>query len=286
MSTPFHLRPLAEQLEAMRSLPEQRQEKERQKRMRTLESFSLEAVEAVEQDAMPYRCQTCKDMHFVHDEERWQVSGFHDLALVPCPDCGQQYQRERLRALSGLSAEMQNWTLEHFQKQHGRIEALAAAQKAVEKPRGFLTFWGAWGTGKSYLLAAIVNECKGKGLPSVYTTVADLLDDLRETFNPKAELSFSRLFERVQNCKVLAIDELEKFHTTPWSEEKFFQLVDHRYRNASGCLTVLATNRPVRHGTSIIQNTAYSGYLESRLLEKRFSVVEVKGGDMRPQAGW
>ena len=239
-----------------------------------------------EPTAPVYQCAACHDMGWVMDLAKWESSAYRD-GLVPCPDCGHARQQARLERISGLSETMRRYTLASFIRRFpGRGDALKAARLAVNEPHGFLTFWGRWGTGKTYLLAAIVNECRGRGLASVYITVADLLDDLRQTFDPQNNESFSGLWKRICDAKVLALDEVDKFRASEWAEEKFFQLVDRRYRDHEKCLTVLATNHEVRHGARIIAETRYPGYLESRLLDGRFRVVEVGGGhgggDVRP----
>lgn len=230
-------------------------------------------------------CPVCRGVGVVLNEREWERNGFRG-GLVPCPQCGAAKQQARLERISGLSADMKTWYLDGFASQFGRHEALDAAREAVAQPRGFLTFHGAWGTGKTYLLASVVNECRRLGMAAVYTTVADLLDEFRTAFNPKAEEGYSALWERVISCKVLALDEAEKFRATEWAEERFFALVDNRYRHLGECLTLFATNVPVKRGATIIERTSYPGYLEDRLLDGRCRVVAVTGGSVRPHAGW
>lgn len=236
-------------------------------------------------DLYPGGCEVCKGVGFVIDEDAWLKGRYRD-GLVPCPQCDHERMQKHLEAISGLSEDMRGWDFRRWRKEFGRADAFEAAQCAVKEQRGFLTFWGSWGTGKTFLLACIVNECCRQGVTAVYTTVPDLLDDLRESFDPEAEKGFSQLWDRVLKAKVLALDEIEKFRASAWAEEKFFQLVDNRYRRAAECLTVFATNAEVKRGSTIIRETRYRGYLESRLLDGRFKVVEFKNGDVRPYARW
>ena len=108
----------------------------------------------------------------------------------------------------------------------------------------------------------------------VYTTMADLLDDLRQTFKPKAGLDFSQLFNDVLEAEVLCLDEIEKFSPTLWAEEKFYQIVDHRYRHWNTCVTVLATNRRIGLDQAILAETRFPGYLESRIMDGRFMQLD------------
>jgi DNA replication protein DnaC len=244
------------------------------------QDVALDDSTAVPAGNYPGGCDVCRGVGFVFDEAAWERNGFRG-GLVLCPACGQARRQERLERMCGLSDGMHAWTLAGFWSEPGREAALEAAWRAVEQPRGFLTFWGPCGTGKTYLLAAIVNECRARGMSAVYTTVADLLDTLRESFDPDAEEGFPATWRCFLDAQVLALDEIEKFSATAWAEEKFFQLVDHRYRWWRHRLTVFATNRPVREGSRLIESSRYSWYFESRLLDERFAVVELVGRDMR-----
>jgi DNA replication protein DnaC len=207
----------------------------------------------------------------VFDEAAWERNGFRG-GLVLCPACGRARRQERLERLCGLSDRMRSWTLAGFWSEPGREAALEAAWRAVEQPQGFLTFWGGRGVGKTYLLAAIVNECCRRGRSAVYATVAELLESLHDSFEPESGESLSGTWRRFLDAQVLALDEIERFSASPWAEENFFQLIDQRYRWSEQCLTVFATSRPVRWGCRIIERTRYPGYLESLLLDRRFGV--------------
>jgi hypothetical protein len=232
----------------------------------------------------PGGCDVCRGVGFVFDEAAWERNGFRG-GLVLCPACGQARRQERLERMCGLSDSMHAWTLAGFWSEPGREDALEAAWRAVEQPRGFLAFWGGRGVGKTYLLAAIVNECRARGLSAVYATVAELLESLRDSFDPESGESLPGTWRRFLDAQVLALDEIEKFPASPWAEENFFQLIDQRYRWSEQCLTVFATSRPVRWGCRIIERTRHPGYLESLLLDRRFGVFELRGPDRRRSVG-
>lgn len=215
----------------------------------------------------PY-CPACGGLGY----QRIDVDPGHPAfgQLMLCEVCGNERRLKWLRQLSRLSNEMLGWRLDQFDTRNGVLErALGIIRGATMAWRGWITLSGPHGTGKSYLLAAIANEARLAGVPAVYITVAELLADLRDSFHPEAGQGFSSLLESIMRAEVLCLDEIEKFNTTPWAEEQFFRLIDHRYRHWQEGLTVLATNKPLTP-TGIVENTRYPGYLESRIEDGRF----------------
>lgn len=155
----------------------------------------------------------------------------------------------------------------------GFQEALDAARGLIDRPAWFYTLHGAFGVGKTHLLSAIVNDARRAGQVAVYTTIANLLDHLRRTFRPGAELDGDELWDRVMSADVLAVDELDRFNPTGWAQERFFMLIDERYRKAESRLTCFATNGSLAD---------LPGYLESRMRDKRCARFEIVGPDIRP----
>ncbi|MHB0874547.1 MAG: ATP-binding protein [Anaerolineae bacterium] len=224
-----------------------------------------------------WQCESCHDLHVVDEG---------DGHVIPCPDCGAEPHRRRLQEICGLSAEQQGWTFASYRPQNAASrEALKGVEQAVAKPRGFVSLWGQWGTGKTHLQAAAVNAGRARGQVSIYRPLAVLLDELRATFNDDAE-SFAARFDHFVRCRILALDEFDKWSVTPWSEEQVFKLMDARYARLGEGLTLIATNRRISREEPLITGTRWPGYLESRLLDGRCRVYEVSGGDVRPRMRW
>jgi len=107
--------------------------------------------------------------------------------------------------------------------------ALADAERFAEQPEGWIAFVGESGTGKTHLAAAITNRLIEQGVPVFFSVVPDLLDHLRAAYAPASELPYDRLFETVRSAPVLVLDALGTQFSTPWAEEKLFQILNHRY---------------------------------------------------------
>ena len=125
-------------------------------------------------------------------------------------------------------------------------EKFAAAfdlcRRFARSPQGWLALLGPSGCGKTHLAAAIANERIAAGEQALFVVVPDLLDHLRASFSPNSEISYDELFENVKSAPLLILDDLGTQSSTPWAQEKLFQIFNHRY-NAQ-LPTVVTCNRP------------------------------------------
>ncbi len=106
--------------------------------------------------------------------------------------------------------------------------------------KGWLLFLGGYGVGKTHLAAAIANFVVGVGVPTLFLTVPDLLDWLRFAYDA-TDSTFEERFDEIRNIPLLVLDDLGTQNTTPWAQEKLFQIINHRYVNRLP--TVITTNQ-------------------------------------------
>ena len=176
-------------------------------------------------------------------EERIQ-SRLRDPELVTrvrilAPDYRNPTQEAQHSELSSL-ANMQNMTFANFdlrkseslseQDTRSLEKAFQAAQVFAKDPQGWLVFTGEYGCGKTHLAAAIAKFAVDMGIPTQFTTVPDLLDHLRATFNPASTTSLDRRFEQIRTERLLILDDLGTQSSTPWAREKLYQLFNYRYQ--------------------------------------------------------
>src|SRR5438270_133322 len=111
------------------------------------------------------------------------------------------------------------------------------------EPHGWLLLQGAVGCGKTHLAAAIKNERDRNGLQTLFKTTPDLLDYLRATYAPDSNVTYDRGFDAIRNAEVLILDDYGAHSSTPWAEEKLFQLLNYRFN--ARLPTVITTNQPL-----------------------------------------
>jgi DNA replication protein DnaC len=171
----------------------------------------------------------------------------------PCaPECEKKNDRREwelmrrearvatLRERSGLSKRMKGYALDNFN--HGISKS---TEKAFAKVMDYIMNWqenreaglglyfcGDVGTGKTHLAVAVMNELMTrKRVPSLFVTVPEFLDNLREAYMiPGRDLD--EWMDTVKNADLLVLDDLGSERPTEWVRERLFVIVNHRYREA------------------------------------------------------
>lgn len=225
-----------------------------------------EGVGALPSDADA--CRTCGGTGYVADEEEWEASHYRRCPVLPCPACGQEHRRAALTRVDGMDPEQHAMTFENYDLEAGDRNAWNAVRWAVRRRHGMVTLYGGYGRGKTHLLSAAVNACVADGVLAAYVTLPELLRRLREAVQTDRDV-----LGRYTDLPVLAVDEMGRGALTEWGQEQLFLLVDRRYLAAQRRLTLYAWNDAPAE---------WPGYVRSRLSERGFSVIRMRGGDVRP----
>jgi DNA replication protein DnaC len=118
--------------------------------------------------------------------------------------------------------------------------AYEEAKSFAKNPQGWLILRGGYGCGKTHLAAALANACVEHGQAVLFVTVPDLLDHLRAAFAPTSTSDYDTRFGQIQAASVLILDDLGTESSTPWAQEKLFQIFNYRYN--ARLPTVITTN--------------------------------------------
>lgn len=161
-----------------------------------------------------------------------------------------QVEAERISAIVGSAKLPMRYTEFTFDD----YTATTAAQKRVldlcrryvtslaeGKGPGWLALTGLPGTGKTMLLACMVNALAHANIRARYTTQAAMGREFRATYQRNSEISEAALFDQYTRTPVLLLDELAAA-STEGTDRVLFEVLDQRY--GDGLPTVIATNHP------------------------------------------
>lgn len=139
-----------------------------------------------------------------------------------------------------------------------------------------LLFWGAVGTGKSFLAACIANALIERGIPVLMTSFPKILNRLGGMY-PEERYGYLSSFS---DYPLLILDDLGAERNTDYALEQIFTVVDERYK--ARLPLVITTNLTVAQLRT--PEDAAHARIFSRLLEM-CTPVHVAGEDRRIQTG-
>jgi DNA replication protein DnaC len=145
------------------------------------------------------------------------------------------------------------------------------AWEFANQPKGWLVISGVVGCGKTHLAAAIKNERDEHGFQTLFKTAPDLLDYLRATYAPDSNVTYDRGFDAIRNAQVLVLDDYGAHSSTPWAEEKLFQLLNYRFN--ARLPTVITTNQPLDRTSAGSTMSTQELRILSRLTDPDLSAV-------------
>lgn len=184
--------------------------------------------------------ETCKICNGLQWLRRWNGN---DSEAYPCPCTNPEAKRiARLQRYSELPHEGSPRTFANFEQRPAVKAAYNAALGFANQEGGHttLTLSGRFGSGKSHLLEAIGRQALANGHSVKYALAPDLLDRLRDSYDPEAETRFKDIYASYEKAEWLLLDDLGAEKPSEWACEKLTRLIDDRYRN--GKRLAVATN--------------------------------------------
>ena len=96
-----------------------------------------------------------------------------------------------------------------------------------EKPKGiYLT--GSFGSGKTYLIAALLNEMAKKGVKSIMIYYPEFLRELKSSF----QTNYSEKFDQAKKIPLLLLDDIGAENCSDWSRDEVLgPILQHRMEN-------------------------------------------------------
>jgi DNA replication protein DnaC len=172
---------------------------------------------------------------------------YAELISAPCPVCQGGARQQWLAdnsGMAGLSLEGKNMlSLAMPRPAKGQEAALEAARRALTElptPKSWMFLSGAFGSGKSHILVAMVNACLAAGVWARYATASQMLQSLRSSYDPMTKRRYDDVFDEWTSVPALALDELDRVSVTDWVAEHLFATLEARH--TAGRATWMASN--------------------------------------------
>lgn len=202
------------------------------------------------------RCSVCRDLGYVNVTRDPFAPNFG--RAFPCSCTMERFEAERgdrdaWLSRATLPADALRQTFDTFKAHLAPEAAKAAVDWANGEALPWLLLHGPPGNGKSHLALAAAHRIIERGRRVQYQILPVMLDDWRryiarerrydaairrgEDPGPAPE-SFERQFGDVLATEYLVLDDLGAEHETSWAEDRLYQLIDKRYRDAEPLLVV------------------------------------------------
>ncbi len=108
--------------------------------------------------------------------------------------------------------------------------------KKDKKPKG-LYLHGSFGSGKTYLIAALFNEMAKKGIQTTLVYYPEFLRSLKSSFNT----DYEERFNFIKKSPLLLLDDIGAENVTPWSRDEILSPI-LQYRMDENLPTFFTSN--------------------------------------------
>jgi DNA replication protein DnaC len=185
----------------------------------------------------PKVCPVC-------DDTGWKTIGHGSDRRVTRCDCRRQERNQKLLQQARIPRRYEHCELSNFDVRNSSLSLarIAAQQLAAAYPaeKTGLMLIGPAGVGKTHLAVAIIRELLAKGVPCLFCEYGDLLQAIRNSYNPAVETTEMELLRPVLTTEVLVLDELGSQRVSDWVWDTVGQIINRRYND--NLTTIVTTN--------------------------------------------
>lgn len=132
---------------------------------------------------------------------------------------------------------------------------------------------GSFGSGKSYILSALLNELSLKGYKCVNINYPLLLNKLKASFS---DYNYNDVMEEIMTCDVLLIDDIGAENNSPWSRDEVLGTI-LQYRMDSDLTTFFTSNFTINElETELSETNKGTDLIKSRRIIERIKYLTVE----------
>jgi DNA replication protein DnaC len=145
-------------------------------------------------------------------------------------------------------------------------------EQLQEQGKGLYFYSSVKGSGKTRLAISILNallkmhDTEEKPLSVFYSPTADLIGEIKSSFNENAEVSSTEIINAAKSVDVLLLDDIGVEKASDWVEETLTRILDYRLQNKK--VTLFTSNFEI----SELDNAYPFGRISSRIEKMTFPV--------------
>ena len=134
---------------------------------------------------------------------------------------------------------------------------------------------GSFGSGKSYILSALLNELSNKGFTTANVYYPSLLKRLKASFN---DYNYDEVIDEIMKTDILLLDDIGAENNTSWSRDEVLSTI-LKYRMDNDLTTFFTSNFTIDELENLLAETSKGADLikARRIVERiRFLTIEEK----------
>lgn len=219
-------------------------------------------------------CKNCKSLADCKNEVKGykysveKKAGRLNFYYEACPYLEEEAYKENLR-LFDLPKSLKDADLKDvYLDDKNRLEALKAIKLFIknyeDNPKG-LFLSGSFGSGKTYLIAALFNELAKKEVRSIIVHVPELMRGLKDSFDS----DYKERFLELKTIPLLLLDDIGAENITKWSRDEVLSPI-LQYRMDEKLPTFFTTNFSLKDLEShfTLNNTSIEKINARRIIER------------------
>ena len=132
---------------------------------------------------------------------------------------------------------------------------------------------GSFGSGKSYILSALLNELSNKGFSTVNVYYPRLLLKLKASFN---DYSYDEVMDEIMTSDILLIDDIGAENNTQWSRDEVLGTI-LQYRMDNNLTTFFTSNFTLEELEKVLSQTSNgSDIIKSKRIIERIKYLTIE----------
>ena len=132
---------------------------------------------------------------------------------------------------------------------------------------------GSFGSGKSYILSALLNELSNKGFKTVNVYYPSLLKRLKASFN---EYNYDEVLDEIMTSDILLIDDIGAENNSAWARDEVLGTI-LQYRMDNNLTTFFTSNFSINELENVLSETSKgTDSIKSRRIIERIKYLTIE----------